>query len=420
MRRPNRPNPALVALVAEGFFMRLGFGIITFALPLYARHLGLSLAETGALIAVTGVAKVALKPVTGWLADRVGAKRGLVAALGLRSLVSFLLAFAGAPWQLYSIRSIHGLSTSLRDPAVNALIAENGDEKAMGSAFAWYFTAKSLASSLGKAMAGLLLTLTASDFRAVFLITWVISSLTLPAVILFVPGARRGQAARADRTALADGSAPPSPAEGRSVRARVTSVVGLGFLISVTGSLIDRFYPVLATEYAHMTEAQAGAVYLGGALMALLAGPLFGWASDRWGRRPTVVARTTANATSSLIYLLAPNAAGFTAGKLLDEGGRAGFRPAWGAVKADISGLRTSQRAQLMGVMDVGDDAGDVVGPIAGGLLWDAWGIAGLMGARIALACATELYAAAVIPRGREPGRAAADARSAVGGLPDG
>ena len=148
-----KANPALLALVAEGFLMRLGYGIIAFALPLYARHLGLNLAETGALLALTGVVKVALKPLTGWLADRIGPKRGLVTALGLRSLVSLLFVFASAPWQLYSIRTIHGLSTSVRDPALNALIAENGDEKEMASAFAWYFTAKSLANSLGKAVA---------------------------------------------------------------------------------------------------------------------------------------------------------------------------------------------------------------------------------------------------------------------------
>src|SRR5437762_6484536 len=180
---PKRSNtPALLALVAEGFLMRLGFGIISFAVPLYARKLGMSLAETGALLALTGIVKVALKPAAGWLADRVGAKRGLVAALTLRSVVSFLFAFASTPWQLYSIRTVHGLSTSLRDPAVNALIAETGDEKAMASAFAWYFTAKSLANSMGKAVAGALLTVTASNFTVVFLLTWGISSLTLPEI----------------------------------------------------------------------------------------------------------------------------------------------------------------------------------------------------------------------------------------------
>jgi len=396
-------NPALIALVAEGFLMRLGFGIIGFTLPLYARHLGLSLAETGALIALTNVAKVALKPVTGWLADRVGAKRALVAALGLRSVVAFLFAFASVPWQLYAIRTIHGLSTSVRDPAVNALIAENGDEKTMGSAFAWYFTAKSLASALGKAVAGVLLWLTASSFSAVFFVTWVISSLTLPAVILFVPGVTRKRAVEKDResqsTASAESASPETREERQLFYSKAFSVVGLGFLISTTASMIDRFYPILATEYAGMTEAQAGVVYLASAGVTLVAGPLFGWMSDRFGRKPIVAVRSIANAGSSLLYLLAPNATGFTAGKLLDEGGKAGFRPAWGALKAEVSSLRKSKRAQMMGLMDVGDDAGDVVGPIGGGLLWDAWGIVGLVVTRIALAVLTEVYAAAVIWR---------------------
>jgi len=158
---------ALYALVAEGFFMRLGFGIISFALPLYARSLGLSLAETGVLLAVLGLVKLALKPAAGWLADRVGTKRALIAALVLRSVVSFLLAFASAPWELFTIRTVHGLSTAVRTPSVNALIAEHGDEKAMGSAFAWYFTAKSFAAAVGKAIAGTLLTLASSTIARI-------------------------------------------------------------------------------------------------------------------------------------------------------------------------------------------------------------------------------------------------------------
>jgi len=398
-------GPALAALVAEGFIMRLGFGILSFTLPLYARHLGLNLVETGALIAVTGMAKVALKPAAGWLADRIGAKRGLVAALSLRSAVSFLFAFAGAPWQLYALRTAHGMSTSMRDPTVNALIAETGDEQAMGAAFGWYFTAKSLANAIGKAVAGGLLALTDSNFTVVFLVTWAISSLTLPAVILFVPGARQSVPDAGGVTATWAAAAAPAtpPAPAPPLHRRVTSLVGLGFLISVTASMIDRFYPILATEVAHMSPARAGVVYLASALVALVAGPLFGWASDTFGRKPTVAARSIANAGSSLLYLLAPTPVGFTAGKLLDDGGRAGFRPAWGALKADISNASRDQRARLMGVMDVGDDLGDVLGPIAGGLLWGAWGISGLLLTRVALAGLTELVAASVLHRPRSP-----------------
>src|SRR3712207_8699104 len=47
---PRSDRGALLAIVAEGFFSRLSFGLVTFALPLYARDkFGLSLAEVGVL-----------------------------------------------------------------------------------------------------------------------------------------------------------------------------------------------------------------------------------------------------------------------------------------------------------------------------------------------------------------------------------
>ena len=119
-------NAALLAIIFEGLLSRLSFGLITFALPLYARHLGLSLTEVGILAALNSAVAVALKPLLGWLADRFGLKRTFVAAISLRSLVSLFLGFAVAPWELFAIRAAHGLSMSLRDPSANALIAEQG------------------------------------------------------------------------------------------------------------------------------------------------------------------------------------------------------------------------------------------------------------------------------------------------------
>lgn len=89
--------PALSAVIAEGFLSRLSFGLISFALPLYARHLGLSLTETGFLFSLNLIAEQAFKPVMGWIADRFGLKRSFTTAIAMRSLVALLLAFAGAP-----------------------------------------------------------------------------------------------------------------------------------------------------------------------------------------------------------------------------------------------------------------------------------------------------------------------------------
>ncbi|MBK7599449.1 MAG: MFS transporter [Acidobacteria bacterium] len=106
-------DASMFVLLAEGFFSRLSFGIISFALPLYAySRLGLSLTETGFLFSLNLIAEQLFKPLTGWVADRVGLKKTLTTAIALRSLVAFLLIFAGAWWQVYLIRFLHGLAES--------------------------------------------------------------------------------------------------------------------------------------------------------------------------------------------------------------------------------------------------------------------------------------------------------------------
>ena len=100
-RDDDAPGASLRAVLAEGFFSRLSFGIISFALPVYAyRKLGLSLTETGFLFSLNLVAEQLFKPLMGAVADRIGIKRAYTAAIGLRSVVALLLAFAASPLQV--------------------------------------------------------------------------------------------------------------------------------------------------------------------------------------------------------------------------------------------------------------------------------------------------------------------------------
>jgi len=96
------PMKRRMAIVSEGLLSRLSFGLISFSLPLYARHLGLSLKEVVILAALNSAVAVGLKPLLGWAADRFGLKRTYLAAISLRSLVSLPLGFASQPWELFS------------------------------------------------------------------------------------------------------------------------------------------------------------------------------------------------------------------------------------------------------------------------------------------------------------------------------
>lgn len=399
-------NPAMIAIVAEGFLSRLSFGIISFALPLYAHRLGLSLFEIGVLMTLNQVVAMALKPGMGWLADRIGLKRSFTVSILVRSFIALFLVVAQSPWQLYSIKSIHGASKALRDPAANALIAEQGGKKAIASAFAWYHTAKIVAGSMGKAIAGILLTITVSNFSFVFNIAFILSLLPLYSVIRYVKSDRSKVSKRYDLSQVpsAESSQPsvshsmpedntarlaPLPA---SSKVMLFSFSLLSFAINGTAEMLRGLFPILATEYAGLNEAQTGLIYTGSTVMVLVSGPIFGWLADRGRQESVLLVRSLGNILSSIVYIMAPNLLGFTIGKLSDDLGKAAFRPAWGALMAHVSSFDPKRRAQTMSWMLLGEDAGAIAGPILAGLLWSTWGLPVMLGTRVFLAILTEVY----------------------------
>jgi len=388
-------NSSLLVVIGEGFSSRLSFGLVSFALPLYALHLGLSLSEIGFLIALNAIIALIFKSFTGRVVDRFGLRRSLATAIGLRSVVALALAFAAIPWQLFGIRALQGVSESLRNPAVNVLLAEHGGKKAVASAFAWYGTAKSMAGALGKAAAGILLTLTASNFSLIFLVSFVLSALPLFVVMRYVKERRTETtspvATLKPEASVAERARPvgDSPGGGPAV----LPFMGLGFLISATTKMLHGLFPVLATQYAGLSAAEAGLIYLASTAVILVSGPLFGWLSDNVSGKAVLLVRSIANIVSSVCYLVAPNLAGVATGKIVDDIGKAAFNPAWGSLMAYVASFDRKRRARTMSLMSMGDDAGEIVGPILTGLLWSTWGIVAVFGVRIGLAAITEVYA---------------------------
>ena len=399
--KPRSGNLALIAIVAEGFLSRLSFGMIGFALPLYAYHLGMRLPEIGNLASINLVVAMALKPAMGLLADRVGLKPSFTAATALRSVVSLALAFVSSPWQLLTVRSVYGISQSLRDPALNALLAEHGGQKRIAAAFGWYSTAKSVGGSLGSALAGILLGLTASNYSLVFVAAFVLSILPVFIVGRYVQERSATSESADDRLELVR-AVPGTWDAGNSSRASASSLVilsyiGLGTLISGTAQMLRGLLPILATQYAGLSETETGVVYTASTLVVMFSGPLFGWLSDNVSQKLVLMVRGIANTLSSILFVALPNLAGITLGKVVDDVGKAAFKPAWGALMADVSSFEKKRRTQIISLMCLAEDAGEIGGPILAGLLWSAWGVPVVLGVRILLAVITEVYATVLI-----------------------
>ncbi|MFD1213735.1 MFS transporter [Arthrobacter sp. GCM10027362] len=371
----------LGTVVIEGFGSRLAFGIVSFALPLYAVSLGMSLASVGLLLSTNTAVSIALKPLIGPLVDRMGVRRAYVIAVALRTASMLLLVVSFQPWQLFAVRGLHGVSIALRDPAAAAVLAGLGGKRAVARRFAWYQTAKTVAGSAGRFAAGVLITLLIGNYAWVFVVSAAISTLPLALILWRLRG-----------PALAGLRRPPAVhAAAREAWRRMGSYAGLGFLASGTANFMSNLLPVFAVEYAGLPAAAAGGIYLVTAVIAL-SGPVWGWLADRGNTHLVLGMRAVGNIFSSAIWLLSPTYAGLIAGKTADDLGKAAFRPAWGAMMADAAERDPRRRAATLSRLSAAEDLGEATGPIAAGMIWTAWGIPAVLGARIVLAVVTEVY----------------------------
>lgn len=382
------PRLALATVIAEGLLGRLAFGILSFAFPLYAYALGLSFFEIGLLVSLRTVVAIALKPAAGMLADRIGVRNVYLGGSFVRVIAVAALIVTGDLIGLTLARALQGASAAGRDVASLSVIARDAAQR-VGSVYSWYTTAKHIGGVGGAAIAGVLLTASGESFRFVFAVSLALSLLPLAA-------AWYGLREVPDQALASEREAAPSPAAKTSFVALMRELSGpasVAMLIATSAYMVHGIFPILATEYAGLTEAQTGIIYSLSAAVFLIAGPLFGWIIDRFGATIGIAWRALANIGSSVLYIVAPGFAGLALARIVDDSGKAAFRPGWAVAVARIAGADPARRGQRLGALDTSQNVGEVIGPLLAGLLWSSGGVVLLFGVRIAIAVVAEIAA---------------------------
>jgi MFS family permease len=109
----NRPFMLVNCAVLAMFFLRVG--VRSTLVPLYAHlNLGLSVERIGVLLTVAAVATATSTFLSGWLSDRVGRKRPVMACLFLSGIVVLFIPSQGSPASLMAIMALYGLATGLQ------------------------------------------------------------------------------------------------------------------------------------------------------------------------------------------------------------------------------------------------------------------------------------------------------------------
>ena len=369
-----RACPPFLALCGVGFLGRLSFEMLRTPLtPIYAKHLGAPDQYIGLLVAAVTIAGVIVKLPAGALSDVLGFRRLMIAGAFIIASGPFVY-FLAISWPiLLAVRFYHGLATAIYAPPASALVAKVYPIR-RGHRLGLYSGAENAGEVLGPVMGGLLISLTATNFSLIFIISGIVGVLCLLA-LLGVP----------------ETSKTPSPLHpGQDVQLRtiftslksgiheifadkqirLVSLVEAGLCMGV-GSL-QAYLPLYALTI-RLPVWQIGMLYGASGITSVLSRPITGWCSDRLGSRKSLIIAGSLLCIGSLITI--PHVAGFIGLLGLSVIFGLGTGIVTPSTMAMIGDLVTKENyGAAMGVFGSLWDAGHAGGPVVFGFLLVAFG----------------------------------------------
>ena len=352
---PTSSRRQVLPLYAAGFVTAFGAHSIAASLGGYTHGQHASLLTLGLLLAVYDGAEVALKPVFGSLADRVGARPVLLGGLLAFAAASSAFVIAGNPAWVGLARFGQGAAAAAFSPAAGVLVSRLNPPGSQGRGFGRYGAWKGLGYTLGPVLGGVLIA--AGGYPLLFATLALLGVAVAGWALLMVP------------------TVAPLPRARQTVADLVRRLTSPGFvrptlaLAAATGALSVGvgFLPVIGAQRGLGTLV-TGAIVSVLAAAAALVQPRVGRARDagRIGDR-TGLATGLLLAAAGCAAVLIPGIAGLITAAILIGVGVGLITPIGFAHLA-----ATAPRARLgqtMGAAEVGRELGDAGGPLLVGAL---------------------------------------------------
>lgn len=207
----------------------------------------------------------------GWIADRIGRKKILIAAVLLFGLFSLSTAYVSSFSGLLLARFMTGLGLGAALPNLIALCAEAVGEQRRGTAISIMYAGV----PLGGALAAVVAMLFTEHWQTTFIIGGLAPLLVVPLMVLLLP---ESSAFRQQQGTVTVARASTGQALFGENRARVTLALWLSYFFTLTVMyMLLNWLPSLLLEQG-FSKAEAGLVQMlfniGGALGSLLGGLL--------------------------------------------------------------------------------------------------------------------------------------------------
>lgn len=345
----------VLPLYAAGFVTAFGAHGIAASLGGYTHGQHASLLTLGLLLAVYDGAEVALKPVFGSLADRIGARPVLLGGLLAFAAASAAFVIAGNPAWVGLARFGQGAAAAAFSPAAGVLVSRLTPSGGQGRGFGRYGAWKGLGYTLGPLLGGVLIT--AGGYDLLFATLAVLGVAVAGWAMVMVPGVAPLPRTRQTVADLARRLTSPHFVQPTLALAAATAAlsVGVGFL------------PVIGAERGLgplVTGAIVSLLALGAALVQSRAGRARddGRIGDRTGLAAGLIL-----AAAGCAAVLIPGIAGLVGAALLIGIGVGLITPIGFAYLAATA--PPERLGQTMGSAEVGRELGDAGGPLLVGAL---------------------------------------------------
>ena len=331
-------------------------------LPLYAHHLGLDAVAIGFVAAASTIVGVLTSLPAGALSDRFGRLKLVRCALFIVATAPFLYFAVDDVASFIVVRIYHGLATAIYGPVVLALVADwyrdkRGEKMGMVSA----------ASQAGRALAPIVggwviasIALAEQAFTSVYLICG------LAGVSAFALGLRLPQTApSSDKSNVTSFDFFTSLKHVLTHRGILLTSAAEATQVLAYGAL-EVFLPLLAIERG-MNAFEAGVMLGAQVVTVTFAKPLMGRMSDRFGRKPQIIAGLAISAVALLIYSRLDSFILFVMISIFFGVGMSMVRAATPALVADFA--KEKSHGTALGAMNTIMDVGHTAGPILAGVL---------------------------------------------------
>jgi MFS transporter, DHA1 family, multidrug resistance protein len=372
--------PALFhGLCAVGFLARTSYALArTPVLALFAASLGAGPEAIGFCVAISTITGIFFKMPAGVVADVLGKTRTLFIGLACFAFVPLAYLLVSTYSALVVVRFFHGFATAIYGPVAMAVVVQVAGNR-RGEMLSWFSSVTILGNLLGAPLGGFLLTRlsagTPPGLNHFHLIYGIVAACGLSSFLLALWVLRRQ---------------PREPAEpqGRTLAAVLTR-----FKTGVREILMDRrvfltsnmegvqnlslgaleaFLPIYAVRMAHLSAFQAGLLWGVQMVATIVAKPVMGRISDRYGREPLLFWGMWVCALPFALIPWFQDLVSLLLLAALFGFGEAVVTSSAAALVADY--CREDHLGSAMGTFGTIFDIGHAAGPLLAGVLISLWG----------------------------------------------